>query len=81
MYNSALAGQEFNEPTIEDSPEDQFRWKPDDPASIANDLEFAAEGLEWAMLSAGGEDFQRLYRAAKRIGEIADRSNILAELD
>lgn len=72
---------ESSEPTITDPPDDQYRWKPDDPVSLANDLEHAAENLEWAMLSANGADYQRLYRVAKRIGEIAERGRIVAELD
>src|SRR5262245_51754474 len=60
---------------------DAHRWRPTDPATLANDLEFVATELDSAMLAAGGEDFTRLYQAAKRIGDIADRGLTLAELD
>lgn len=61
--------------------DDAYRWRPADPESLAADLEFVAEELEWAMLASGGQDFMRLYEAAKRIGQIADSSFVTAELD
>ncbi len=52
-----------------------------DAESLAVDLILIADKLEWAFLAAGGKDFKQLYEAAKRIGEIADRAWVVAELD
>lgn len=62
-------------------PEDAFRSIPDDPEYLASTLDQIADQLDWALLTAGGVEFMRLYQAAKRIGEIADQSMVIAQLD
>ena len=66
---------------IDASSDDEFRHRPNDPESLAEDLEFVAEELEWAMLAAGGKELTRLYEASKRIWAIVEESWRLAQLD
>jgi hypothetical protein len=66
---------------IDASSEDEFRYRPNDPTSLADYLEFVADELEWGMLTAGGKDLTRLHEASKRIWAIAEEGWRLAQLD
>jgi hypothetical protein len=80
-YDIAVSGFETDSVVLDMVSGDEYRYRPTDPESIANYMEFVAQELEWAMIAAGGRDLRRLYEAGKSIGELAERGWLLAQLD